>query len=90
MQFSIPTRHPVYDISVHPDGKRVAAATGGGTAMVISVTTGDTLFDLSGHGASIRTIAYGPSGKRIATGALLLCLHSELHRRQVKDVTIGP
>jgi WD40 repeat protein len=89
MRFSIPTRDIVYDISVHPDGKRVAAATRGGIAIVISVTTGDTLFTLSGHGASVRTIAYGPNGRRIATGALLLCLNSGLHRRQVKDVMIG-
>jgi WD40 repeat protein len=47
MRFSIPTRDRVYDISIHPDGKRVAAAMRGGTAMVMSVT-GDTLFYLSG------------------------------------------
>jgi WD40 repeat protein len=80
MRFSIPTRDRVYDISIHPDGKRVAAAMRGGTAMVMSVT-GDTLFYLSGHGASVRTIAYGPNGRRIATGALLRCLHSGPHRR---------
>jgi len=69
MQFSIPSNYYVYGVSVHPDGKRVAAASGS-TALVISVATGDTLFNLAGHGASVRAIAYAANGKRIATGEL--------------------
>jgi WD40 repeat protein len=68
MRFSIPTKEYVYSICIHPDGKRVAAAMSGGTAMVFSMVTGDTLFNLSGHEANVRAIEYGPSGKRIATG----------------------
>ena len=68
MRFSIPTKENVYDVSIHPDGKRVAAAMSGGTATVFSMTTGDALFNLSGHGTRVRAIEYGPSGKRIATG----------------------
>ena len=74
MRYSISTGDCVYDISIHPDGKRVAAAMRSGVAMVFSMTTGESLFPLSGHGGSVRTIAYGPSSKRIATGTLLKCL----------------
>jgi len=70
MRFSISLDYYIYDISVHPDGKRVAAATSGSTALVISVATGDTLVNLAGHGGSVRAIAYAPTGKRIATGEL--------------------
>ena len=69
MRFSIPLDYYVYGVSVHPDGKRVAAASGS-TALVISVATGDTLFNLAGHGSSVRAIAYAANGKRIATGEL--------------------
>jgi hypothetical protein len=74
MRYSIATGDCVYDISIHPDGRRVAAAMRSGVAMVFSMTTGESLFSLSGHGGSVRTIAYGPSSKKIATGALLTCL----------------
>jgi WD40 repeat protein len=73
MRFSISTSAYVYCVSVHPDGKRVAAGMSSSTVMVISVATGDTLFDLSGHGGTVRAIAHGPNGKRIATGANLKC-----------------
>ena len=73
MRYSIPAGDCVYDISIHPDGRRVAAAMRSGVAMVFSMTTGESLFPLSGHGRSVRTIAYGPSSKRIATGTPLTC-----------------
>jgi WD40 repeat protein len=68
MRFSISLDYYVYGLSIHPDGKRVAAATSGNAALVISVATGDTLFHLEGHGGSVRAIAYAANGKRIATG----------------------
>ena len=70
MRFSISLDYFIYDISVHPNGKRVATATSGGTVLVISVATGDTLFSLAGHGGSVRAVAYAANGKRIATGEL--------------------
>ncbi len=70
MRFSISLDQYVYGVSVHPDGKRVAAATSGNTALVISVATRDTLFNLAGHGGTVRAIAYAANGKRIATGEL--------------------
>ena len=70
MRYAISTGDCVYDISIHPDGRRLAAAMRSGVAMVFSMTTGESLFPLSGHGGSVRTIAYGPSSKRIATGTL--------------------
>ncbi len=78
MQFSILTGQDVYDISVHPDGRRVAAGMSSSAAMVFSTITGESLFPLSGHGDDVRTIAYDRGGKRIATGALFECLHSRL------------
>jgi WD40 repeat protein len=75
MRFSISTSDYVCWASIHPDGKRVAAAMGGSVAIVVSVSMGETLFHLSGHGGTVRTIAYSPNGKRIATGALSELLH---------------
>lgn len=75
MRFSISTSSYVYWASIHPDGKRVAAAMYGSDAIVVSVSMGETLFHLLGHGGTVRTIAYSPSGKRIATGALSERLH---------------
>jgi WD40 repeat protein len=68
MRFSIPMSNCVLGISIHPDGKKVAAGTNGTVAQVVSVATGETLFQLGGHGGCVRTVAYNPSGKRIATG----------------------
>jgi hypothetical protein len=79
MRLSIPTSDCVYDISIHPDGRKVAAAMKADATMVFSMTTGETLFPLSGHGGSVRTIAYGPTGKRIATGTLSECLGFSLY-----------
>ena len=71
MRFSISTSDPVSCVSIHPDGRKVAAGMYGGVAMVFSMTTGETMFSLSGHMASVYAIAYGPGGERIATGAIL-------------------
>ena len=70
MRFSISAGISVYGISIHPDGRKVAAAMRASVAKVYSMTTGETLITLSGHRRSARAIAYSPSGKRIATGAL--------------------
>jgi WD40 repeat protein len=73
MRFSISTSNYVCCISIHPDSKKVAAGMADGVAMVVSVSMGsmgETLFYLPGHMATVRAIAYSPSGKRIATGAL--------------------
>ena len=79
MRFWISLDDYVYDVSVHPDGKRVAAAMGGNTALVISVATGDTLFNLAGHGDFVRAIAYAANGKRIATGEVSEYLRAGLY-----------
>jgi WD40 repeat protein len=68
MPFSILLDYPVNCVSVHPDGKRVAVANYGNTALVISVATGDILFNLEGHGKLVGAIAYASNGIRIATG----------------------
>lgn len=70
MRFSIPMSRAVLSISIHPDGKKIAAGFSSSTvAVVVSATTGETLCQLGTHGSTIRTIAYSPSGKRIATGS---------------------
>jgi WD40 repeat protein len=76
MRFSISASHDgdqyeVYDISIHPDGRKVAAAMDDSVAMVFSMTTGETMFPLSGHMGSVHAIAYSPRGEKIATGAIL-------------------
>ena len=67
---SISLGYCVYCVSVHPDGKSLAAAMSDNSALVISVATGDTLFNLAGHGRLVLAIAYTANGKRIATGEL--------------------
>ena len=71
MRFSISTSDYVSCISIHPDGRKVAAAIDSSVAMVFSMTTGETMLSLSGHMGSVRSIAYSPRGERIATGAIL-------------------
>lgn len=75
MRFSVSAKGYVHDISIHPDGKKVAAAMSAGIAMVVSTTIGEILFHLPGHGGSVHAIAYGPGGERIATGAFSKRLH---------------
>ena len=67
MRFSISLDNWVYGVSVHPDGKRVAAATCN-AVLVFTVATGDTLFTLAGHCGFVYAVAYASNGKRIATG----------------------
>ena len=69
MRYSISTGGCVYDISIHPDGRRVAAAMSSG-AKIFSMTTGESLSSLLDNRERAYTIAYSPSGKRIATGTL--------------------
>lgn len=68
MRFSIPMDNGVLSISIHPDGKKVAAGMSSSVAVVVSVTTGETLCQLESHGGYVRTVGYNPGGKRIATG----------------------
>ncbi|KAH9057607.1 WD40-repeat-containing domain protein [Lactarius vividus] len=99
MRFSIPTNTAVYSISIHPDGKKVAAGMSSSEAVVISVTTGRTLCQLGGHESNIRTVAYSPSGKRIASGDLeysnpengaLLFGPFELHSDWIRSLAWSP
>ncbi|KAH8993139.1 hypothetical protein EDB92DRAFT_1855060 [Lactarius akahatsu] len=103
MRFSIPMSNTVYSISIHPDGKKVAAGTGSVNVAVVSVTTGETLCQLGGHGGTVRTVAYSPSGKRIATGCddrrlrifesengVLLFGPFELHSDWIRSIAWSP
>jgi WD40 repeat protein len=70
MRFSVSTDSYVLCVSIQPDGKKGAAAMDNDSAMVFSMTTGETIFPLSGHRGTVHSIAYSPNGKRIATGGI--------------------
>lgn len=78
MRFSVSTDSYVLCVSIQPEGKKFAAAMGDDPAMVFSMTTGETIFPLSGHRGTVHSIAYSPNGKRIATGAVSEPLHFSL------------
>ncbi|KAI9435568.1 WD40-repeat-containing domain protein [Lactarius indigo] len=103
MQFWIPMSSAVFGISIHPGGKKVAAGMSEGVAIVVSVTTGETLCQFGKHVASIRAIAYDPRGERIAAGyddgqlrvfeaenGILLFGRSELHTGKIRSLAWSP
>src|SRR5205823_5342650 len=47
--FAVPTRRSVRCVAFSPDGKTLATAEHDGTARLRDATTGDLLFELSGH-----------------------------------------
>lgn len=60
----------VYTVAFSPDGRHLAVGMryGAGTG-VWDATTGEKLFDLVGHFASVGDIAYSPDGRHIVTSA---------------------
>jgi WD40 repeat protein/transcriptional regulator with XRE-family HTH domain len=59
-----------YSVAFSPDGKHLAVSFRGGSANVWDSSTGQKLFDLSGHTGSVRYTAYSPDGTRIATASV--------------------
>jgi WD40 repeat protein len=86
---------PVPDISVAPDGSRVATASWDGNVRIWSLPDGQLLHALAGHGDEVDTVLFAPDGKRlvstgrdniarvwdVATGKAVLALRG--HRAQL-------
>jgi hypothetical protein len=60
-------------VAFSPDGKRLAAGTGGlnkpGEVQVWDVTTGRELPSLKGHAAEVTCVAFSPDGNRLASAS---------------------
>ncbi len=58
----------IHQLKSFPDGKRLAAATSIGI-WIYDVETGEALDLLIGHTAPVKSIAFSPNGKTLATGS---------------------
>ncbi len=58
----------IHQIKYFPDGKRLAVATSIGI-WIYDVQTGEVLDLLTGHTAPVKSIAFSPDGKTLATGS---------------------
>jgi WD40 repeat protein len=56
-----------YTVAFSHDGSQLAVGFRYGAASVWDATTGEKLFDLSGHKGSVLNITYSPDGTRLAT-----------------------
>jgi YD repeat-containing protein len=60
----------VVDTALSPDGTRLALASGGADfASVVDIRTGDLLFELPRHTASVFAVSWSPDGRWIATAS---------------------
>jgi WD40 repeat protein len=59
----------VRDVSVSPNGARIASAGADATVIVWDTQTGENLFTLTGHDAWVESVAFGPQGQRLASGS---------------------
>ncbi|GEP12185.1 c-type cytochrome [Methylobacterium gnaphalii] len=60
--------NPVIALALSPDGARVAAATAGGTVVVVEWATANVLLRLVGPGLPVWSLAWRPDGSEIVTG----------------------
>jgi WD40 repeat protein/serine/threonine protein kinase len=70
LQTFIGHRAGVTAVSWSPDGKRLATASGDGTAKVWDVAGGGELFTLKGHRGGVLSVSWSPDGDRLATGSV--------------------
>jgi WD40 repeat protein len=65
-------KHPFafYRLAFDPAGRRLAAASVDGTAIVWAIQTGKELLTLHAGDASLTSVAFSPDGNRIATGCV--------------------
>jgi WD40 repeat protein len=92
----------VYGMDFSPDGKRLGLALGDGTAKVLDVESGETVFSLEGHEGPVNDIDFSLNGNLIATagadatvklwfadlGSLRVTLFD--HKDSVAAVDFGP
>jgi hypothetical protein len=57
-------------VTVSPDGKRLATASGKETIKVWDAQTGQELLTLKGHADRVQSVAFSPDGKRLASAAM--------------------
>jgi WD40 repeat protein len=58
----------VNSITVSPDGKLLAAASGDGSIQLWETSTGTALGQLTGHRGSVNSVAFTPDGKELISG----------------------
>jgi WD40 repeat protein len=63
--------HPsgIWSVSWSPDGKRLATASGDGTAKLWDVSKGRELLTFKGHTSEVSSVSWSPDGKWLATGS---------------------
>lgn len=57
----------VLSIAFSPDGSKLAAGVGDGTARLWDVTTGIELMSFHGHASDVQSVAFSPDGQWLAT-----------------------
>ena len=58
----------VHDIQVSANGRWLAAGTGNREAIIWDLATGAELHRVVGHSASVRSVAFSPDNRTLATG----------------------
>lgn len=61
--------HPVRDVVISPDGRRVVSAADDATLRVWDLASGAELMVLKGHESEVLAVAAFPDGRRIASGS---------------------
>src|SRR5208283_710801 len=65
----IGTRNPVQDISLSPDGRRIATAQFDGSLRLWDTATGQTIGSpFTGHRGAVEVVVFSPDGHRIFSG----------------------
>jgi WD40 repeat protein/ribosomal protein S27E len=63
-------RDPISYLAFSPDGRLLASATPGETALVLDVDKGTSVAALRGHRARIRHVCFSPDGRQVATASV--------------------